>query len=198
MVTLAMKGPLDHWFATEILVHEAALMRYLRRVWSNAADVSELRQEIYVRVYEGAAKSRPGSPKSFLFTTARNLMVDRVRRERIVSIDYTQDLDALNVLVDEISPEQRLSARQELRRLGEAFDQLPDIVREVIWLRRVEGLSQREAAQRLGIQEGTLESHLCRGLRTLANAVFGNSPEHVARGGARESDKGTEHGKPGD
>jgi RNA polymerase sigma factor (sigma-70 family) len=198
MVTLAMNGSLDQWFATEILVHEAALMRYLRRVWPNAADVSELRQEAYVRVYEGAAKSRPGSPKSFLFTTARNLMVDRMRRERIVSIDYTQDVDSLNVLVDEISPEQRLSARQELRCLGEAFDQLSDIVREVIWLRRVEGLSQREAAQRLGIPEGTLESHLCRGLRSLANAVFGNSPEQVARGGERESDKGIERGQPAD
>jgi RNA polymerase sigma-70 factor (ECF subfamily) len=194
-----MSADLDQWFVSEILVHEAALGRYLRRVWPNASDVCELRQEIYLRIYEAGAKSRPTSPKSFLFTTARNLMADRWRRERIVSIDYTQDLESLNVLVDEISPEQRLSARQELRQLGEAFDQLSDIVRSVIWLRRIEGLSQREAAQRLGLQEGTLESHLSRGLRALANAAFGPGPERGRSPAQPVSvEKESEHGQPGD
>src|SRR5262245_19424328 len=169
-----MTPDLDEWFATEILPHEPALTRFLHRVAPHAAEVSDLRQEIYVRVYENAARGRPGAPKSFLFTTARNLIVDRVRRERIVSIDYTQDLDALNVLIDEISPEQRLSARQELRRLSEALDQLPDACRAVIWLRRVEGLSQKEVAARLGLNEGTVESHLSRGVRVLLRAVFGH------------------------
>jgi RNA polymerase sigma factor (sigma-70 family) len=194
-----MNVALDQWFAAEILVHEGALVRYLGRVWPNAADIGELRQEVYVRVYESASKSRPNSPKAFLFTTARNLMADRRRRERIVSIDYTQDCDALNVLVDEISPEKHLSARQELRRLGDAFDQLSDMARQVIWLRRVEGLSQREAARQLGIQEGTLESHLCRGLRKLADAVFGGALEQGARDAEQGLDQaGAEHGQPGD
>ncbi len=99
-----MKRTLERWFATEILPHEAALMRFLRRAWSRADDVPDLRQEAYARVYESAARSVPRNPKAFLFTTARNLMVDRLRRERIVSIDYTQDLASLNVLVDELSP----------------------------------------------------------------------------------------------
>lgn len=169
-------------------------MRYLRRVWLNHAEVPDFRQEIYVRIYESAAKGFPQSPKAFLFTTARNLVADRVRRERIVSIDYTQDLDSLNVLVDEISPEQRLSARQELRRLSEALDELSDNCRDVIWLRRVEGLSQREAAARLGMQEGTLESHLSRGVRALARAVFGNGSANEAQGSAKGSGNETEHG----
>ena len=164
-----MNRALDHWFATEILPHEAALMRYLNRVWRSPAEVPDLRQETYVRVYESAAKSPPRSAKSLLFTTARNLMVDRMRRERIVSIGYTQDLSSLDVSVDELSPERRLSARQELQSLAEAFDRLPEMTRAAIWLRRVEGLSQRQAAQSLGIEEGALEGHMCRGLRSLAN-----------------------------
>ena len=170
-----MKSELDRWFATEILLHEAALTRYLKRAWLAKAEIPDVRQEVYVRVYESAAKGFPTSPKAFLLATARNLLADRVRRERIVSIDYTQDLEALNVLVDEITPEHRLSARQELRRLSEAFDALSDDCRNVVWLRRVEGLSQREVAQRLGMHEGTLESHLCRGVRALARAVFGST-----------------------
>jgi RNA polymerase sigma-70 factor (ECF subfamily) len=146
-------------------------------------DIPDLRQEVYVRVYESAGKDFPTSPRAFLFATARNLLADRVRRERIVSIDYTQDLDALNVLVDDITPEHRLSARQELRRLSEALDALPDDCRDVIWLRRVEGLPQREAARRLGMHEGTLESHLCRGVRALARAVFGSANAKDAQQG---------------
>jgi len=62
---------LDRWFAAEILPHEAALTRYLRRVWRNTADTADLRQDVYVRVYESAAHSRPQQPKSFLFAIAR-------------------------------------------------------------------------------------------------------------------------------
>jgi RNA polymerase sigma-70 factor (ECF subfamily) len=136
--------------------------------------VLDLRQDIYVRVYESARGTLPTSPKAFLFTTARNLMTDRVRRSRVVFIDSTQDFEGLNVLIDEISPERRVSARQELRKLATAFDSLSEKCRNVVWLRRVEGLSQRETAQRLGLDEGAVESQLGRGVRVLALAVFGS------------------------
>lgn len=184
---------LDDWFESEILAHEAALTRYLRRVWANSADVPDLRQEVYVRVYESAARSRPDSPRAFLMSTARNLVIDRMRRERIVSIDFTQDFEALNVLVDEISPEQRLSARQELRRLSDALDELSADCRAVIWLRRVEGLSQREVAEKLDMQEGTLASHLCRGLRVLTRAVLGSAADDDERE-SRDRDDEFRHG----
>jgi RNA polymerase sigma-70 factor (ECF subfamily) len=170
-----MSRDLDRWFVGEILPHEAALMRYLRRVWKSPAEVPDLRQETYVRVYESAAKAVPRSPKNFLFTIARNLMIDKMRRERVVSIDYTQDLDSLDASMEELTPERRLTAQQELQRLTEAFDCLPETTRAAIWLRRVDGLSQRETAQRLGIQEGALEGHMNRGLRKLA-MTLGSSP----------------------
>ena len=79
----AVDEPLKVWFAREILVHESALVRYLDRHWARRDEIHDLRQETYIRVYEAAAKARPVSPKSFLFTTARNLMADRVRRNRV-------------------------------------------------------------------------------------------------------------------
>ncbi|MBW8807670.1 MAG: RNA polymerase sigma factor, partial [Lysobacter sp.] len=139
-----MDTALDAWFADEILVHEAALVHYLRRVWAHVDDVHDLRQEIYVRVYEAAGRARPHQPKSFLFATARHLMTDRLRRGRVVSIEPVGDFESLNVLVDEVTPERRLGARQNLRRLADAFDLLPGRCREVVWLRRVEELPQKE------------------------------------------------------
>lgn len=186
---------LDRWFAAEVLPHEAALTRYLRRVWRNSSDISDLRQDIYVRVYEAAARQRPNLPKAFLFTVARNLLCDRIRHGRVISIDYTQDLDELNVLVDEISPERRVGGRQELRRLVEALDSLPDRAREAIWLRRIEGLTQREAAERLGLLEKTLAGYLSRGLRDLARRAFGDPSPGPATEEA-DSRTGTDQGKP--
>jgi RNA polymerase sigma factor (sigma-70 family) len=172
-----MDEDLDRWFAREILAHEEALVRFLRRVWPNVDDVHDLRQEAYIRVYEAAAKARPTSPKSFLFTTARNLITDRVRRERVVSIEAREDLEELNVLVDELSPERRAGARADLRRLATAFDQLPPKCREVVWMRRVEEVSQKEAASRMGVTEATIEKQLSKGVRLLADLLFGAERE---------------------
>jgi RNA polymerase sigma factor (sigma-70 family) len=181
-----MDEDLDRWFIREVLVHEASLTRYLARTWSAHDDILDIRQDAYVRVYESAVKARPLSPKSFLFQTARHLMVDRLRRKRVVSIESVEDLDALNVSIDELSPERRMNALQELRHLSHAFDQLPAKCRGVVWMRKVEGLSQREVAQRLNIVEATVEKHVARGIRFLAKSLFGDEMRTKGRA-ARES-----------
>lgn len=165
-------------------------MRYLARVWPDRIELADIRQEVYVRVFESARRQLPATPRAFLFATARNLLVDRVRHKRVIAIDTTQDFEVLNVLIDEISPERELNALQELRRLATAFDQLSDRCRDVVWLRRVEGVSQRDAAQRLGLQEGAVESQLSRGVRYLAQAVFSRNTEMPKQRRERKSSAG--------
>ena len=168
-----MPAPLDDWFADEILVHEEALLHFLARAWPQRDEVHDLRQEIYVRVYEAAGKALPTQPKAFLFATARHLLTDRIRRGKVVSIEPVGDFERLLVLVDDVSPERWCGGRQVLKRLSDAFDRLPDRCREVVWLRRVEHLSQREVAQRLGISEKTVEKHIAKGMRLLAGHFYG-------------------------
>lgn len=173
--------PFDHWFTEQILSHEVSLTRYLNRVWPNRSEIPDLRQDIYVRVYESARDSRPASPRAFLFATARNLLTDHIRRSRVVSMET--DEAALDALVDEVSPERQVGARQELQSLALAFDSLSDKCRSVVWLRRIEGLSQRQTAERLGLREVAVESQLARGMRFLARAVFGSDD------GGKDTDK---------
>ena len=168
-----MPVPLDDWFADEILVHEEALLHFLARAWPQRDEVHDLRQEIYVRVYEAAGKALPMQPKAFLFATARHLLTDRIRRGKVVSIEPVGDFERLLVLVDDVSPERWCGGRQALMRLADAFDRLPDRCREVVWLRRVEHLSQREVAARLGISEKTVEKHIAKGMRLLAGHFYG-------------------------
>jgi RNA polymerase sigma-70 factor (ECF subfamily) len=192
-----MDESVEAWFTREILAHEEALVRYLRRCWPHADDIHDLRQETYIRVFEAARRERPHQPKSFLFTTARHLMADRLRRGRIVSIEAVGDFESLNVPVDEAGPERRHDARQSLRRLAEAFDRLPDRCREVVWLRKVEELPQKEVARRLGIAEKTVEKQVAKGARLIADYMFGEAgvPRRKQRAQRqRGQDDGQEHG----
>jgi RNA polymerase sigma factor (sigma-70 family) len=182
------------WFVREILPHEAALTRYIARAWPNASDVQDIRHDAYIRVYEAAVKSPPTSPKSFLFATTRHVMADRARRNRIVSIDLLEDIESLEIMVDDISPERRTSGRQQLQRLSNAFNRIPTRCREVVWLQRVEGLAHKEIAARLGMALATVEKHAMSGIRLLAAHFHGEVP---AANASRDGSSGNEahHGK---
>jgi RNA polymerase sigma factor (sigma-70 family) len=189
-----MGDSLEDWFVRDILCHEAALTRYIRRAWPQADDVPDICHEAYLRVFEAAKLTRPQAPRAFLFTIVRHLMADRARRSRVVSMDLVEDLDALNVLVDEVSPERRLTARQQLQHLSAAFNGLPPKCREVVWLQRVEGLSQREIGSRLGIEVGTVQKHALKGIRQLAAFYYGEAPQERTQDLERSSEDESSHG----
>jgi len=163
----------DVWFAHEVLPLEAALMQFLRHNWRNKSDIADLLQDVYVRVYEAALKQIPESTRAFVFATARNLLINRVRREQIIPIEAVADLDALGVAMDEPGPDRSVIARDELRRLQDVLDRLPRRSREAIVMKQVEGLSRREIATRMGVTEKTVKWHLNEGVRELADILYG-------------------------
>ncbi len=165
----------DAWFAREVLPLEGALIQFLRHNWRNKSDIEDLLQDVYVRVYEVALKERPERAKAFVFATARNLLINRVRREQVVPIEAVSDLDALSVAIDEPGPDRTAIARDELRLLQAALDKLQPRLREAILLGQVEGLSRREIAQRMNIGEGTVKSYLAEGASALADIFYGES-----------------------
>jgi RNA polymerase sigma-70 factor (ECF subfamily) len=165
----------DEWFVREILPLEAALMHFLLRGRRNSNEADDLRQEVYVRVYEAAKQKIPSPAKPFLFAVARNLLVDRVRHEQVVAIETVADVDTLAVAADEPGPDRSVIARQELRRLETAIARLPRRCREVVVLSRIEGLSRREIAVRLGIGDATVSTHLTEGMYRLAQILYGEA-----------------------
>lgn len=161
----------DTWFVEEVLPLEPMLMRLLRHHWHDKDEISDLRQEAYVRIYEAALRERPAPVKPFLVVIARNLIIDRLRRKNVVSIETMAETNWAGIAENAPSPEDRVAARQELRRMQWALDQLPARCREVIILRRVQGLSQREVALTMGIREETVENQVVKGMRMLADIV---------------------------
>jgi RNA polymerase sigma-70 factor (ECF subfamily) len=172
----------DEWFADEVLPLEPALMRLLRRHWRYPEDLPDLRQEVYVRVYEAASRDGlPDATAAFIFTCARNLLVDRARRAQIVSFDTVADLEELpDVPQADFTPERLADARQELRLLQVALDDLSPRCREVVMLRKIEGLTHKEIAKRLGIAEGTVEKQITLGVRALAQTLYSQGVDAAA------------------
>ncbi|HVP85706.1 MAG TPA: sigma-70 family RNA polymerase sigma factor [Rhizomicrobium sp.] len=172
---ISVASRLDDWFVAEVLPLETSLRKFLRRGWRNEADIRDLCQDVYVAVYEAAAREIPTSARAFVFTVARNVVADRVRRAQIVPIEAVADLEALGVTVDEPGPERTAIARQDLRKLQAALERLPQRWREVVVMRKVQGLSLPEIVTRLGIAERTVSQHLTSGIAALAN-IFHDDP----------------------
>ncbi|MGA9473546.1 MAG: RNA polymerase sigma factor [Terriglobales bacterium] len=166
---------LEAWFVREVLPLEAVLIQFLRRGGRSNADVEDLRQDLYERVCSATRDGIPKSTRAFVFTTARNLLIDRVRHEQVVPFNSVENLEEINLAIDEPAPDRVVIARQELRRLQAALDKLPERQRTAILMRKINGLTIREIAQRVGSAERTVEKHLTEGVRALASILYRDS-----------------------
>ena len=166
---------LNHWFREEVLPLEGALVRFIGRNWRVAADIPDFRQDIYERALTGARAGLPSHTRHYLFTIARNHLINRAKRAQVVSFELVADIASLEMDVDRFGAERQLNARDELRRAQEGLDRLPLRCREVVWLRKVEGLSTRQTAERLGISIDTVEKQITHGMRALVDFMLGGS-----------------------
>ena len=168
-------NPRWRWLATHVLPHEPSLRAWLRRKKELPIDADDLVQEAYVVLAELDSVDHIHNPKAYLFQTAHSIILQLLRRDRVVSIVAIADVEELQMCADAPGPEQQASSRQELLRVAEAIESLPAQCGEVFRLRKVEDLSQREVALRLGLAESTVEKHMARATRLLM--------DHFARGG---------------
>ncbi|WP_252969993.1 RNA polymerase sigma factor [Brevundimonas vancanneytii] len=161
------------WFFREVFPLEAALTRFIRRNWRNESDVADLRQDIYTKVYTAAQRQLPIQARAFLFTTARNHLINTAKRAKIVSFDLVADLEASFPEAMSADLDRQLTARDELRRVQAGLERLPARCRQVMTLRRVEGLSTKEVAAHLNISVSTVEQQMVHGLRALTDYMMG-------------------------
>lgn len=171
---------LNAWFCGSVLPLEPALTSFIRHNWRIAEDVVELRQDIYERVLIGSREELPTNTKAFVFTVARNHIINQAVRSRIVSFDLVADLESEVPVSDLLATERHLDARDQLRRARDGLEALPPRCREVVRLRKIEGLTTKEVAERLGVGLDTVERQLTMGMRALVDFMLGG-PGKIVR-----------------
>jgi RNA polymerase sigma-70 factor (ECF subfamily) len=157
------------------------LRRYLARLLGNSAEAQDVAHDAYLRIYPADGKPAAERPEALLYVTARRLAINRLKR-RGISPFSREPLNTDLAAAAGPGVAQQVMARQELAQLEAAIAQLPEGCRAVLLLRKIDQLSHREIAARLGIAVSTVEKQHARALRLLRAAL--NPPAASAAGPA--------------
>ncbi len=174
------------WVAGEVLPWEGLVRNWLRRRWGHAVEVEDVLQEAYCRIASLQSIDHIANGKAYFFTTVQSVVLDSLRRAKTMGARELTEMDESCVLDEAPLADQVIEARQELRRVVAALGGLSPVTREVIALRRLHGLSQKETARRMGIAEHAVENHMVRGLRKVL-AILEGEDVHAKRRTADES-----------
>lgn len=150
------------WIEHNLLPNEPRVRAWLNKNRVTGAEADDLIQEMYARIGSMDNFEEIRNPLLYSIKVVQSILLNQVRRSRIISISTVADLDSYEFPSPEASPEDELTYRDEMKLVAKALATLPKRTREVLLLRRVEGLSQRETAERLAIAEKTVEKHLAR------------------------------------
>jgi RNA polymerase sigma-70 factor (ECF subfamily) len=167
-----------NWFKSTILPHEGDVRGRLRRLCPRGFDIENLVAESLARAYTAKDFDRIAAGRGYLFTIARNLLLDAARRETIVSLDFVADLDILKA---DVSLEASLTAREELRCLHAIIETLPPQPKRVFILRRVYDYSPGEIAAQMALSVSTIEKHLAKAIQLVAKGLAEVEEERVER-----------------
>lgn len=149
------------------------LIRYFAARLRSRETAEDLIQDLFVRVCALEPGAVIENPSAYLFRLAHNLMLDRLRsvhragaRDEAWRRSHSADVGGHEVM-DAASPEQAAAASERLRRTLEAIKSLPPRTRRAFELHRLEGLSQEQAAQVLGVSRKTVEKQVGAALKHL-------------------------------
>ena len=160
------------WLALHIVPFERRARAWLHRHVRSLTvyDADDIVQEAYARIWvvkpEAIAK-----PRAYFLTIIRNLVAEHARRAKIVPMVRMGEIEALNIISDEPGPEQHASAGAELELVRKVLESLPPQSRRAFELRKFEGLTVPQVAERLGVSDSAVEKLLARALAKILDAM---------------------------
>lgn len=142
--------------------HHGWLRNWLHRKLGNRHDAADLAHDTFVRLLGKDAPVVPREPRAFLTTVAQGLVANLHRRRKI----ETAYLETLATLPEttEPDPETRAIVLETLVEIDRKLDGLPAVVRRVFLMSQLDGASQREIADAVGLSIATVQRHIVKAL----------------------------------
>ena len=160
-----------------VRTYEPVLTAFFRNRLGSDDAAAEHTQETFLRFTQAGYDPSAESAKALLFSIARNLFFDhlrRLRRERARGflIDrFLDETELARLTSADPPPDQRLSDRQQLAAVTAALGALPPRCARIFLMHRIQGKSQKDIAAELGISLSAVEKHIKRALVKLAAAA---------------------------
>jgi RNA polymerase sigma-70 factor (ECF subfamily) len=159
--------------------HQRRVHRFLLMLLRDAEEADNLTQECFLRAYQNLGSFRgESSLESWLLRIATNLARDHARSRRVsfwkrlLGLDGEQSNGGAELLPSgQASPERVLLARENVRAVWEVTSQLSQQQRAVFLLRFVEEMELHEIASAMGLQVGSVKTHLFRAVQTVRSKL---------------------------
>ena len=170
--------------------NEKRIYNLCRRMVGDQEDAAELCQEAFLNAWRGLPRFQGESAFStWLYRLASNVCLDFLRREKrrkslsltVVSLDQEEAVE-LEIPDQRYAPEGELERLEQRQAIRDGLARLSEEHRQVLVLRELSGLSYREIAQLLGVEEGTVKSRIARARGALRKVLveegnfFGKAP----------------------
>lgn len=149
--------------------YEELIGTWTRRL-RNRAQAEDLAHDTFVRVLESDSAAVQ-QPRAYLHQTARNIAVDGYRREDRRGVMESEAMDHAESLSGD--PEHYMHAIQLADSIERALSELPVNCRKIFVWQKIEGLTQAEIAERLGLSKNMVEKYMIRTLRHLRDRLDG-------------------------
>jgi len=149
--------------------HSLTLRRRIRRLVSSAADADDAVQEAFLRAHEHSEAVRV--PGAFLYSVARNVAFDGLRRAKTAQRAAQGDIPLADVEQAAVSTESQLLSEERTQVLKEAISRLSPQCQTAYALRVFQGCSYKEIAASMGLSVKTVEHHIARAVREVYGYV---------------------------
>ncbi len=157
-------------------LHNQTIFKYLYYLLNDETLAEDFTQETFVRYFNYQQSIKEGAQLAWLRSTARNLAYDHFRRKRLIQfVPFLQQHEKQS----SPSPHEWLMQQEDAKILYLAISKLKITYRDVIILRKIEGLSIEETCEVLGWNEGKVKNTLKRALVALKKQLGGEMDEEL-------------------
>lgn len=157
----------EHVFSSIFNKHSKNLHDFLHYKFGDRLNPKDKLQEAFIKLWQNCAKIAPDKAKSFLFTTANNLMLNEVAHQKVV----LKHREIIPKSYTNENPEFLMQEKEYLNKLQLALSKLTESQRTVFLLNRVEGKRFKEIAEMLDISTKTVEKHIYGALKKLRKDI---------------------------